>query len=73
MNVEISMNAAEVQEDIKTELAKAADALRLQLDEAFMGPIDTPEKVIAVYNMLKRFRDLSGTNYEITFEENTIV
>jgi uncharacterized coiled-coil protein SlyX len=73
MNVSISMNVAEVQESIDTAMQEKVDALTRELDLLFRGKIKTPEQVIFIYNKLNEYKRLSGLEYKITFEENTIV
>ena len=73
MNVTVSMNAAEIQESIDNELEYRTRQLTNELDAIFRGKIKTPEQVISVYEKLKQYKLMTGTDYKITFEENTIV
>ena len=73
MNVSISANYAEIQKDIISQKETAAKRLKLKLDAIFRDKISTPEQVIKVYAMLAKYKSLSGNDYKITFEENTIV
>lgn len=73
MNVSISANYAEIQKDIISQKGIAAKRLKLKLDAIFRDKISTPEQVIKVHAMLVKYKSLSGNDYKITLEENTIV
>ena len=73
MNVVISMNAAEVQEQLDTSFAEHIRSLNAELDSIFKNRISTPEQVIDIHKKLEQYKLLTGENYKITFEENTIV
>lgn len=74
MNAVISMNSAEIRETTKTEIEQIILGLKMELDDLFLfDDITTPEQVIAIYHKLKQYKDLSGSDYKITFEENSIV
>lgn len=73
MNAECSFNMKETKIDIAEEKKKIAEKIKTSLDEIFKQKISTPEEVFQVYSLLTDYKYYSGENYEITFEENTIV
>lgn len=73
MNVSISMNAAEVQRVTDKKLEIAVDVLKSELDSIFKNKISTPDQVISIYDKLAKYKLISGKDYQITLEENTIV
>ena len=64
---------SKIEESTKAEFEAAAKELKTELDEVFKSKISTPEQVITVYTMLHKYKLISGEDYKITFEENTIV
>lgn len=73
MNVKVSANAAEVQRQINNETKDTILKLKLELDSIFRHKIKTPEQVIDIYTKLEYYKLLTGVDYKITFEENSIV
>lgn len=72
MNVTVSLNHAEVQK-LETVVDKTARQLKSELDLLFRNKISTPEQVVDIYKKLETYKFVTGEDYKITFEENTIV
>lgn len=73
MNAEITFDKLKAQILANDEARKKVKELTAELDSCFKGKIKTPEDVYNVYALLQRYKDFTGTEYKITFEENTIV
>lgn len=73
MNVNITVDTAKLQKSVETNFNTTAESIKVQLDDAFRSGIDTPESVYRVFGLLMQYRHLSGKNYKMTFEEDSIV
>ena len=73
MNVDITVDTAKLQKSVETNFNTTAESIKAQLDDAFRSGIDTPDLVYHVFGLLMQYRHLSGKNYKITFEEDSII
>lgn len=73
MNVDITVDTAKLQKSVDASFNTTAESIKAQLDDAFRSGIDTPDLVYKVFGLLMQYRHLSGKNYKITFEEDSII
>lgn len=73
MNATITFDKQVVLEQTDADKAKEAAKIKQSLDDIFKHKISTPVQVIGIYKLLQRYKNYTGEDYKITFEENTIV